>query len=228
MDTSYDKKYKDPIDLLFDYKSECKEEYKNSFNKSKKNIYEHILEIYANNKKIKFNYRYESDEIGLIEIKFKFSKLLTSIAFMFYNCESLKLIDLSSLNINQNININGILNHCQSLKLIKLSAFNINNIIDVNRLFNYEYAFKLEEKNILKKILKENFILGKNLNIYVELSNIIRNSLDDSIYPINMDLINNNFDIFYSILVNDYIIYIYTKEKNNYIHLMEKIYLIQQ
>ena len=219
----YNKKYKDPIDLLFDYKSECKEEYKNSFNKSKKNIYEHILEIYANNKKIKFNYRYESDEIGLIEIKFKFSKLLTSIAFMLYNCESLKstdlsslninnitdmsymlsnchnleTIDLSSLNINQNININGILNHCQFLKLIKLSAFNINNIIDVNRLFNYEYAFKLEEKNILKKILKENFILGKNLNIYVELSNIIRNSLDDSIYPINMDLINNNFDIFY-------------------------------
>ena len=140
----------------------------------------------------------------------------------------METIDLSSLNINQNININGILNHCQSLKLIKLSAFNINNIIDVNRLFNYEYAFKLEEKNILKKILKENFILGKNLNIYVELSNIIRNSLDDSIYPINMDLINNNFDIFYSILVNDYIIYIYTKEKNNYIHLMEKIYLIQQ
>ena len=149
---------------------------------------------------------------------------ITDMSYMLSNCHNLETIDLSSLNINQNININGILNHCQSLKLIKLSAFNINNIIDVNRLFNYEYAFKLEEKNILKKILKENFILGKNLNIYVELSNIIRNSLDDSIYPINMDLINNNFDIFYSILVNDYIIYIYTKEKNNYIHLMEKIY----
>ena len=65
---------------------------------------------------------------------------------MIYLHHNLETIDLSSLNINQNININGILNHCQSLKLIKLSAFNINNIIDVNRLFNYEYAFKLEEK----------------------------------------------------------------------------------
>ena len=50
---------------------------------------------YINNKKIKFNYKYESNEIGQIKIKFKFNKLLTSTSYMFRECSSLESIDLS-------------------------------------------------------------------------------------------------------------------------------------
>ena len=246
----YNKKNKEPINLLFDYKPDCKEEYVTLFEKAKENINEDNLEIYVNNKRIKFNHKYENNEIGLIEIKYKFNKLLTSTSFMFSNCESLKSIDLSSLNINnitdmcymfnnchnlesidlssfninKDININGILNHCHSLKLIKLSTFNRNNVIDINKIFNYDNSFKLEEKHKSQNILKENFIIGKNINIYIELSNMIENMLNNTKNELYMDMINNNFDIFYFILINNYIINIYSTEKNKYIQYMESIY----
>ena len=100
----------------------------------------------------------------------------------------------------------------------------MNDVININRIFNYDYAFKFEEKNKSQNILNEKFIIGKNLNIYIELSNMIENMLNKKKYELDMDLINNNFDIFYSILVNNYLIYIYSNEKNNYIDLLEEIY----
>ena len=75
------------INILHDYKNDYLErDYRESYKEAKNNINEDNIEIYVNNKKIKFNSEYESDEIGLITIKFKFNKLLTSTAFMFFGC----------------------------------------------------------------------------------------------------------------------------------------------
>ena len=69
----YNKKNKDWFNILHDYKDNDYEMlYKESYNEAKWNINEENIEIYVNDKKIKFNYKYESDEIGPITIKFKF------------------------------------------------------------------------------------------------------------------------------------------------------------
>ena len=69
----YNKKNKDWINILHDYKYDYSEKYhKESYNEGKNNINEENIEIYVNDKKIKFNYKYESDEIGPIKIKFKY------------------------------------------------------------------------------------------------------------------------------------------------------------
>ena len=71
----YNKNWKDGINILYDYKNKNLESlYKESYNEAKYNINEENIEIYVNDKKLKFNYKYESDEIGPITIKFKFKK----------------------------------------------------------------------------------------------------------------------------------------------------------
>ena len=104
----YNKKNKEPIYLLHDFKLDTnswKDENKKLYEEGRKNINENNIEIYINNKKIKFNYKYESNEIGQIQVKFKFNKLLTSTNNMFYRCYFLESIDLSSFNTNNVTNM---------------------------------------------------------------------------------------------------------------------------
>ena len=71
----YEKEYEDEsINLLYDYPTyNIPEEGEEEFlNEIKKNINEENKEIYINNKKIKFNYTYDGNEKGLINVKFKF------------------------------------------------------------------------------------------------------------------------------------------------------------
>ena len=87
---------------------------------------------------------------------------------------------------------------------------------------------KLEEENNTKYIFKENFINGTELKDYKTLLNfcekIIINNNNDYINKMNFDLFNNNFDLFYNILVNNYISFIYGEEKNKYINIMKQLY----
>ena len=111
-----------------------------SYNKAKKNINEENIEIYMNDEKIKFNYYYEGDEIRLIKIKFKFKKLLTSTAFMFYYCISLKSIDISSFNTNTVIDMSYMFVSCESIESI--SSFNTSNVTDMRDMFSFCYSLK--------------------------------------------------------------------------------------
>ena len=132
----YDK-IEEKMNLLHDYQKDFSsdKEFGNLYNEGKKNINEENIEIYINNKKIKFKYIYESNEIGLINVKFKFNKLLTSIACMFSNCPSLKSIDLSSFNSSNVIDMSGMFSVCSSLKSIDLSSFNTNNVSNMHSIF---------------------------------------------------------------------------------------------
>ena len=57
----YNKKDKDEINILYDYKNNSLEKnYKESYNEAKNNINEENIEIYVNDKKIKFNYKYDN------------------------------------------------------------------------------------------------------------------------------------------------------------------------
>jgi len=139
----YNKKEKGGIDILHDYKYDNYEMlYEESYNEGKNNINEENIEIYVNDKKIKFNYKYESDEIGPITIKFKFKKLLTSTAFMFSGCKSLESIDLSSFNTNNVTNMSYMFSCCKSLESIDLSSFNTNNVTDMSHMFSDCHSLK--------------------------------------------------------------------------------------
>ena len=135
----YNKTNKEPINLLHDYKLNTiywSEEGKELYEEAKKNINENNIEIYINNKNIKFNYKYESNEIGQIKVKFKFNKLLTSTYYIFYGCSSLESIDLSSFNTNNITIMRSMFNGCSSLKSIDLSSFNTNNVTDMSYMFS--------------------------------------------------------------------------------------------
>ena len=85
-------KQEDEINLLHDYTrktDDWDEEYKKSYIEGKNNINENDIDIYINDKKIKFNYKYKSYKSGEIKVKFIFKKLLTSTSYMFSDCSSL-------------------------------------------------------------------------------------------------------------------------------------------
>ena len=112
-------KQDEEINLLHDYNENIdywSEDGKKSYKEGKNNINEKNIEIYINNKRIKFDYKYKSKEKGEIKVKFIFNKLLTSTSSMFSCCSSLKSIDLSSFNTSNVNNMNYMFDGCSSLK----------------------------------------------------------------------------------------------------------------
>ena len=157
-------KQSDEINLLHDYNENIDgwgENNRKSYLEGKNNINEKNIEIYLNNKRIQFNYKYKSNEKGEIKIKFIFNKLLSSTSYMFnkcsslisidlfsfnssnikdmggmfYNCSSLKSIDLSSLNTSKVKNMTSMFCGCSSLKSINLTSFNTSNVNDMRTMF---------------------------------------------------------------------------------------------
>ena len=127
----------DEISLLHDYKDyeNWSDKYKELYLEGKNNINKDNIEIYINNKKIEFNYKYKSNERGKIKVTYKFNKLLTSTCCMFYGCISLKFIDLSSFNTQNVTDISYMFYGCSSLKSINLSSFNTQNVNNMRSMF---------------------------------------------------------------------------------------------
>ena len=131
-------KQEDEINLLHDYTQDTddwSEEGKKSYIEARNNINENNIYIYINNKKIKFNYKYKSNEKGNIQVKFIFNKLLTSTIYMFYCCSSLLSINLSSFNTTDVKHMGGMFLDCSSLKYIDLSQFNTANVKFMKSMF---------------------------------------------------------------------------------------------
>ena len=93
------------------------------------------IDIYINDKKIEFNYKYKIKERGDIKVKFIFKKLLTSTYEMFYDCSSLKSADLSSFNTTNVNNMCAMFNVCSSLESINLSSLNTTKVKDMSFMF---------------------------------------------------------------------------------------------
>ena len=131
-------KQEDEIDLLHDYTEDT--EYwddgeKKAYIEGKNNINDKNIDICINDKKIKFNYKYKSNEKGNIQVKFVFKKLLTSTAHMFGGCSSLQSINLSSFNTTNVENMIEMFFGCSSLQSINLSSFNTTNVKDMRYMF---------------------------------------------------------------------------------------------
>jgi len=129
------------INLLHDYNLDVKnwsENHKNKYLELKninKKIFEEKIEIYVNDKKIKFDYKYKIKDSKEIKVKFIFKQLLTNTSFMFFGCHSLKSIDLSIFNTNNVYDMSYMFNGCKSLKSIDLSSFNTYNVNNMSYMF---------------------------------------------------------------------------------------------
>ena len=133
------KKDKDEINLLHDYKINLNdfidEQKREWYIETKNEINEKNIDIYINDKKIKFDYQYKSNERGNIKVKFIFRNLLTTTYYMLCHCSSLISIDLSSF-ITTNVNNMGCMFlECSSLKSIDLSSFITTNVNNMRYMF---------------------------------------------------------------------------------------------
>ena len=131
-------KQEEEINILCDF-SKSEEEYLGEnlefYKEAKNNIDEKNIEIYINDIKISFSYKYKSNEIGIIKIKFILKNLLTSTFNMFSGCSSLTFIDLSSLDISKVTNISGMFAGCSSLKNLDFSSFYSINVKYMQKIF---------------------------------------------------------------------------------------------
>ena len=109
------------IQLLHDYNDDnfeywSDEETKKLYLEAKemnKKIFEEEIELYINEKKIKFNYKYKiTDEKKEIKVKFKFKKKLNNMSYMFYNCSNLTNINLSSFDTKNITNMINMFSNC--------------------------------------------------------------------------------------------------------------------
>ena len=149
----YNKK-EDEISLLYDYEKleNWSGEYKKYFIEGKNEMNGDNIEIYINDRKIVFDYKYKSNEKGEIKVKFKFNKLLTSTFCMFRGCSSLESIDLSSFNtINVN-NMYCMFFGCSSLKSIDLFKSNTYNVKDMYGMFFGCSSLKLLDLSLFNTI----------------------------------------------------------------------------
>ena len=145
-------KQDDEINLLHDYEEENWIDY----GKAKFNINGNNIDIYINDKKIEFNYKYKSNERSNIQVKYIFNKLLTSTCFMFRKCSSLQSIDLSSFNTINVKNMYRMFQNCSSLQSIDLSSFNTTNVKEMRSMFRRCPHLKKENvkiSNYGKKLL---------------------------------------------------------------------------
>ena len=124
----------------------------------KDNINENNIDIYINDNKIKFDYKYKSNERGDIKVKFIFRNLLTITYQMFRDCKSLISIDLSSFDTTNVSNMGFMFMECSFLESIDLSSFNPANINSMVCLFYKCSSLKKENvkfKNSDKKLISE-------------------------------------------------------------------------
>ena len=152
------------IDLIHDYSenlSDCGDEFKKSYSEAREmnqKLFQDKIDMYINDEKRKFNFKYKMIGITKIKVKFKIKTKLTNLSYMFNECYNLKSIDLSSLNTSNVNNMSSMLYRCKSLESIDLSSFNTNNVTNMSCMFIGCSSLKKENVKLSKngkKILYE-------------------------------------------------------------------------
>ena len=195
-----------PIQILNCLGERKKNKIENIFKKSgidlqletnKDEINKLYCDLYLNDKKIDFCYKYTFVDEGKYKLKIIFKKLLKNTSYMFAGCSSLTSLDLSNFNTNNVYNMMGMFSGCSSLSSLNLSNFNTNNVNNMSGMF-YECS-SLTSLNL------SNF----NTNNVKYMSGMFRgcSSLTSlNLSNFNTNNVNNMKNIFYGLNKN-YLIY---------------------
>jgi len=111
----------------------------NSWEKNKelnnKIDFEESIDLYLENKKIEFPFKYNFEENKVYNVKIIINKTINNLSKMFSECCSLTSLNLSNFNTNNVTNMNEMFNLCRSLTYLNLSNFNTNNVKDMGFMF---------------------------------------------------------------------------------------------
>ena len=111
-------------------------------------------ELYLNNKKIDFSYKYKFPKDGKYKIQITIKNPLSNTNYMFFDCNKLTSLNLSNFNTNNVNNMSYMFCDCSSLTSLNLSNFNTNNVNNmILMFFNCSSLTSLNTKD--EKILKE-------------------------------------------------------------------------
>ncbi len=123
------------IDCIYDIKklgetrilNYVKQNYKNISLYDEEEEMKEYFEIYLDDNKMDFCFKYNFENLKKYKIKIKCIKLLTNMGYMFYKCSSLTSLNLSNFNTNNVTNMGSMFYECSSLTSLNLSNFNTNN-----------------------------------------------------------------------------------------------------
>ena len=94
-----------------------------------KELNELNTELYINNNKMKYKDHFTPLEEGVYTIKLKFNILIKDCSYMFWKCDKIDYIDLTSFDTNNITNMEGMFDNCLSLEIIKgLANWNISKV----------------------------------------------------------------------------------------------------
>ena len=98
--------------------------------------YKHYFHIYFNDKKVevKRNYIKENDEIS--KIKIEIDNEVKSLSKLFEDCQCIKIINFTKLDIQDIEDMSYMFNRCWSLKKINFTKFKTNNVINMSYMFS--------------------------------------------------------------------------------------------
>ena len=128
-----------------------------------KELNEKNVKIYIDEKEYKYSKFFKPKGEGIYKIKIKFDIRMTNCSCMFYNCNNLRSIDLSSFETNYVSNMTCMFSNCNKLREINLSFFNTQNVTNMSAMFS--------DCNKLKDIDLSSFNTEKVTNMSAMFSN---------------------------------------------------------
>ena len=139
-------------EIINNYKQIGKTDYILEINEDE--INSEICDLYLNNERINFSYKYKFEKEGKYSLKILFKKEIKNMSFVFFNCSSLISLNLSNFNTNNVQDMSHMFYRCSSLTYLNLSNFNTNYVKDMSYMFYHCSSLSsLNTKD--KRLLKE-------------------------------------------------------------------------
>ena len=132
-----------------------------------KELNESNVELYINKKIMKYKKYFIPKKKGIYEIKLIIKINIKDCSFMFYNCDKIKKINLSSFDTKNVTNMSHMFGYCKNIVNLDLSSFNTKKVTNIEEMFFY--CEKLENLKLstfdTKSVTKMGYIFSycKNL-----------------------------------------------------------------
>ena len=149
------------------------------------NNFEKCFDIYLNEEKIQFCWKYKFQKEGKNKIKIKSNQLLCNMNHMFSECNYITYIDLSNFNTINVFNMSYLFNKCNSLINLDLSNMNTINVKDMEGMFYQCYlleSLNLSNFNTINVKNMINMFYECNSLKYLDLSNFDTSNVKDMSY----------------------------------------------
>ena len=106
------------------------------FHDNLKELNDSNIELYINNKRMKYQKYFNPKEEGNYSIKLIFKNSIKDCNHMFYNCYTLTQIDLSSFDTKNVINMEWMFPCCNNLSDLNLSSIDTKNVTNMSYMFS--------------------------------------------------------------------------------------------